>query len=306
MISFASLTGCGGGGGGGGGGSSSSNGGANSNTPPVVTTLSSQNLSLVNPKYLTASGANLYLTDFVGKVWTIPTNGSASSSVAATPNVLGITGITLSGTHYIYFSNADNVFNLGNPTSNLITDTNTNFNGITSSGNLLYAANAANILVYNMNNPFPTSAPLLFNGNPLNMGSNVLSLAVSGGHLYATLENSTLARVTLSSGTKEVLTLNGASLNNPNGIVINDGYAYIVNSDIPSGSNGYISRTNLSTNQTVVLVNASTGVWQTNGTGFCGPVGVAMDGTNLYVSNGNCPVGDAGYSNRNSILKIAL
>jgi hypothetical protein len=303
----AALMGCGGGG----GGTAAPN--AQTITPlqnPVAPPVASVSLfgpTVVAPKHLVFSGANVYVA-YQSGVLALNNAGDIVTSYAVA-NAVGIG--TQSG--HIYHtgnivSGEDTLFELGS-LAPLLAYSSNNFDGLAFYGNsMLFVANSNNVLAYtNFLNPQPISG---LGATPMAMAADTTSARV-----YLTLDNSKIGFLNpsnLSAGLT-VLTQTTPSkwgpLSRPNGVVVaSNGFVYIVNQGDTNGNGGYISKINVTTGATEVLMSDSVGDWGSLPVGFCGASGITLDGSseNLYVTNGNCLNSYSGYGNHNRILKIKL
>lgn len=295
---MASLLGCGGGG----GGSTSSN-----TSVPVyektITSFDTTSHPLTTPKLMAFSSAGqLTVVDHASIVTFNTANGNLVSEYFVT-NPFGVA--VKPGTNDVYYTGgaAGNQGVFVNGTQVPIPNTNANLYGIAfATAQDWYVANVAgSVLIYQNNS----------RGNPT-------SVNVPTGLPSALVSNNGLIYISLAGANASILSFNPANASDPtnhgfttlawgtfdfpNGMVIDGGYAYIVNAGDSNGDGGYISRVKISDGTKEVFASNLVGVWQTAGVGFCGPAGVAIYDKYLYVSNGTCTSG----INQNQILKIKL
>jgi hypothetical protein len=296
LLLFTTLLGCGGGGGGGA-------------TPPTevyektITVFDTSSHPLSTPRLMTFSSAGLLTVADHASIVTFNTvNGSVASEYFVT-NPFGVA----------VKPNTNDVYYTGGTTGNQgvflngaqvpIPNTNANLYGIAfASAQDWYLANVAgSVLIYQNNSRGnPTSVPV-----PIGLPSALLS---SNGLIYVSLAgaNASILKFNPANATDPnnhgFTTLPWGTFDFPNGMAIDGDYAYVVNAGDANGDNGYISRVKISDGSKEVFASNSVGVWRTAGVGFCGPAGLAIYESYLYVSNGTCTSG----VNQNQILKIKL
>lgn len=305
----ATFLGCGGGGGG-------STDSPISTTPPAyektISTFATTYV-LVKPKLMVLSGAGLLTVvdeSSGGSVVTFSTaDGSMHGSRLAVSNASGVA--VQPNTSAIYYTGDgpthQTVLSNGLPAP--IPDTGGNLYGLAfSSQQDLYVANISgtgSILIYSNFSPATTPSVSSLGGFPsaLVAYDNLIYVSIAGNN--APIVEFDPARVN-EVPNHGVRTLPWGTFQFPNGIVIDGGYAYIVNAGSASGDSGFISKVKLSDGTKEVFASDSVGVWSTQSAGFCSPAGIAIYEKYLYVSNGTCSPSYTGYPNRNKILKIKL
>ncbi|WP_146179017.1 YncE family protein [Limnohabitans sp. Rim8] len=301
----AALLGCGGGGGGG------SPAVVNSQppvTPPVpVAFVSVFGPTIAAPKHLVFSGANLYVA-YQSGILVLNSTGSFVTSYSVADAVgIGVQSGLVYHTGNIT-SGEDTIFELGSLTPKVAYALN-NFDGMVFyASNMLFVANSSNVLAYtNFSNPVFITG---LGATPMAMAADTLN-----ARIYLTLDDNKIGFLNPTNPSAgltvltEVTPAKWGPLQKPNGVVVSStGFAYVVNQGDPNGTGGYISKINTTTGATETLLSDSVGNWGSLAVGFCGPIGITLDGTqeNLYVTNGSCLSSYSGYGNSNKILKIKL
>ena len=311
LLSTTAFLGCGGGGGGGGGSGGTSGVAASPSTTPApapvpMVSIFAPGVPFNLPKHLLFSGGNLYVAN-QPDILKISAAGALLQSYAVT-DPIGIGVQSNSIFHTGKQSGYDGVFQLGNASSLVNLSASNNFDGIAFySTNMLFVANATNVLVYTN---FSNSQVINLTATPVALASDVTK-----GRVYLTTDDGKVGYINPTNPSAGITNLTQTSparwgpLQHPNGlVVVSTGFVYVVSQGDASGNGGYISKIDTTTGATEVLVSDSVGSWGTVPVGFCGPTGITIDSTNenLFVSNSSCTSNYSGYGNRNKILKIKL
>jgi hypothetical protein len=294
------LAGCGGGGG------ASSSSDPNQITPvtPVIeksiTIFDTPGQQLSLPRLMLSSSTGQLTVAAQGSdnVYTFDLSDGHLISAYAVNDPIGVAFKT--GTSDVYYAAASGVFTGGGST--IISNVAGNYYGLTfTSSTDFYVGNisgSGSIVKYTVASQVPQDTIDQTNG----LTGFPSALVTYNGFIYASLTDQKIVKI--DPVTKVVTPLSWGHFDHPNGIVINGGYAYVANNGVlNNGDGGYISRVKMSDGTNEVFASDTVGVWKTSSAGFCGPAGVAVYDTYLYVSNGSCASAN---SNQNKILKIKI
>lgn len=314
------LSGCGGG-----GGSSSSS--SSSTTSPTVFINSSTISNAVSLGYLRQmffDGTYLYVVNSTdadqttsngGKIYKFDTSGAYISSIGTSikwpfsvsvynNNVFAVATDTVGGT--------SGLINLTSSTTPVVTALSSAYGvGIDSTNGRVYVSDvgggtyANSVVVYAIGSYV---APLTF----ISLGSSPSGIAYDSslGYMYVTRQGATSAGVyKINTSTYAASTLVSSTFgnifNNPTGIAVRSSYkeVYVANTGTVAGDTDssilkitYDSSGN-ATAVTTFLSGTSTSSM------LCGPVGLAINGNTLYISNGTCTTNNA-YAK--SVIKVTL
>lgn len=295
------IAGCGGGGG---GVSSSSDSNLTTPVTPIIeksiTIFETPGQQLSLPRLMLSSSTGQLTVAAQGsdKVYTFDLSDGHLVSAYAVNDPIGVA--FKSGTSEVYYAAGAGIYTGGGST--IISNVSGNYYGLTfTSSTDYYVGNisgSGTIVKYTVASQIPLDTIDQTNG----LTGFPSALVTNNGFIYASLTDQKIVKI--DPLTKVVTPMSWGHFDHPNGIVIDGGYAYIANNGpLNNGDGGYISRVKISDGSNEVFASDTVGVWKTANKGFCGPAGVAVYETYLYVSNGTCASSN---SNQNKILKIKI
>ena len=316
------LNGCGGGG----GGSSSSS--STYTASPSVFINSSTISNVVSLGYLRQmffDGTYLYVvnstdadqtTSSGGKIYKFNTSGAYVASIGASikwpfsvavysSNVFAVATDTAG-------SGSTGLINLSSSTTPVVTALSSPYGvGIDSTNGRVYVSDvgggtyANSVVIYTIGS---YGAPLTF----VSIGSSPSGMAYDSslGYMYVTRQSATSAGVykintSTYAASALVSTSFGSIFNNPTGIAVRSAYkeVYVANTGTSAGdTDSSILKITYDSSGTATAVTTFLSGTSTSSM-LCGPVGLAINGNVLYISNGTCTTNSA-YAK--SVIKVTL
>ena len=326
------LSGCGGGGGG-----SSSSSSTYTASPSVFINCSTVNCitsPLQNLRQMFFDGTYLYVvnstdadqtTSSGGKVYKFDTSGAYVSTISSSMKwPFSVAVYKSNNIDYIFATGKSTVGSLGIGLINLTSSTTPVVTGlpsvygvgVDSTNGYLYISDVGgtltkNIVIYDIKTTGSPALPTYIDS--INITSSPSGFAYDSllGYMYVTRQSATSAGVykisTSSPFTPSTLvsTSFGSVFNNPTGIAVRPSYkeAYVANTGTTAGDtdSSILKITYDSSGNATAVTTFLSGT--TASSMLCGPVGLAINGNILYISNGTCTTNSA-YAK--SVIKVTL